>query len=50
VFVPLVDEDLIVSRWRAAQPSAPPPEQDGPAPARPGGSRGRWWLRRRSAV
>jgi Domain of unknown function (DUF1992) len=50
VFVPLVDEDLIVSRWRAAQPSAPPPEQDGPAPARPGGSRWRWWLRRRSAV
>jgi hypothetical protein len=48
IFVPLVDEELMVTRWREAQPAAPS-DAGGPAgvaaPARP-----RWWRRlRRSA-
>jgi hypothetical protein len=50
IFVPLADEELMVSRWREAQRAAPA-DAGRPAgvaaPARP-----RWWgrLRRRSAV
>jgi hypothetical protein len=55
VFVPLVDEDAMVTRWRAARPdpadpaspasAAPPPPADraAPAPARVGSG---WWRRR----
>jgi hypothetical protein len=52
VFVPLVDEDAMVTRWRAARfTSAPPaqPAQPGvpgdPAPPAAGLARQRWWRR-----
>jgi Domain of unknown function (DUF1992) len=48
LFVPLVDEEAMVARWRDAQPPEPPPEvpagADVPAPGRR-----RWWWRRRGA-
>jgi hypothetical protein len=47
VFVPLVDEETMVSRWRAARPApaaAPqPPAEDAAAPGP--GDRLRWWRR-----
>jgi len=45
VFLPLVDEDALVARWRAARPAAEPPSSppaagtENPAPHR------RWWHR-----
>jgi hypothetical protein len=42
IFVPLVDEDLMVGRWRDAQPEAPPADP-GDRPA----ARRRWWRRLR---
>jgi hypothetical protein len=47
VFVPLVDEDAMVTAWRAARP-APAQAPESPVseePARPG----HWWRRRRQA-
>lgn len=52
IFVPLVDGDAMVSRWRAARPlSATGPGVTGPRPAdravpAPIRSRSRWWRRR----
>ena len=48
IFVPLVDEELMVARWRDGQPEAPPADAwqqtaDAPAPRR------RWWRRLRRA-
>jgi len=46
IFVPLVDEERMLRRWRERQPAVPPapPEDPGPARAtRPG--RRRWWRR-----
>ena len=47
VFVPLVDEQTMVSRWRAARPAPAatprPPDEDAPAAAQ--GDRPRWWRR-----
>ena len=43
IFVPLVDEENMLSRWRERQPATPAAEAGparGPAPARP-----RWWRR-----
>jgi Domain of unknown function (DUF1992) len=50
IFVPLVDEELMVSRWREAQPAAPADAVRPPSVAAP--ERPRWWrrLRRRGAV
>jgi len=51
VFVPLVDEEAMVSRWRAAQarPAALPAQPEpSPPPARPAARAGpRWWRVRR---
>jgi hypothetical protein len=48
IFVPLVDEELMVSRWRDGQPAAAPADAGRPpgvaAPERP-----RWWRLRRKA-
>jgi Domain of unknown function (DUF1992) len=49
IFVPLVDEDAIVSRWRAARPTPADPvpqpaDRDSPAADL---ARSRWWWRRR---
>jgi Domain of unknown function (DUF1992) len=59
VVLPLVDEDALVARWRAAHPSSPPASSDAPpapalmpVPASAGGRdranpapRRRWWHR-----
>jgi hypothetical protein len=45
IFVPLVDEDKMVSTWRERQPAAPPAEDARPARA-PAPTRLRWWRRR----
>jgi hypothetical protein len=48
IFVPLVDEEEMVARWRDAQPVTPAPAPDeaaGPGPRGPG--RRRWWRRGR---
>lgn len=47
VFVPLVDEEAMVSRWRAARPApaaTPQPPVEDAAPPRPGDRR-HWWRR-----
>jgi Domain of unknown function (DUF1992) len=47
VFVPLVDEEAMVSRWRAARPlpaATPQPPVEDAAPPGPG-DRPRWWRR-----
>jgi Domain of unknown function (DUF1992) len=54
IFVPLVDEDAMVARWRDAQPGSPPappvqPPVQGSPQARPASERRRWWRRRRQA-
>jgi hypothetical protein len=48
IFVPLVDEEDMAGRWKAAHP-APPPPAAGAAPetAGPPRPRRRWWRRRR---
>jgi hypothetical protein len=55
IFVPLVDEDAMVSRWRATRPtsaslhsqtSRPAPGQAAAAPAERTRTRTRWWRRR----
>jgi Domain of unknown function (DUF1992) len=46
IFVPLVDEDEMVGRWRDARPVAPPSPREAAAP-QPGPRR--WWRRRRRA-
>ena len=49
LFLPLVDEDMLVSRWRDRHPATPPaPATPAPAPTPP--SPPHWWrrLRRRS--
>jgi hypothetical protein len=47
IFVALVDEEAMLSRWRAARASRPAPASggDGP-PADPASARRRWWRRR----
>jgi hypothetical protein len=48
IFVPLVDEDAMVSRWREAQvpqPEAGPAADEPPEPAAPPAT-ARWWRRR----
>jgi hypothetical protein len=46
IFVPLVDEDAMVDRWRAAQPAqASPARPPSAGPAAPA-ARSRWWRRR----
>jgi hypothetical protein len=48
VFVPLVDSEAMLGRWRAGRPGPPsPPADAGPRPAREGPARHRWWHRRR---
>jgi Domain of unknown function (DUF1992) len=50
LFVPLVDEEAMVTRWRDAQPPPPPPAV--PAADPPAGEVDpvrRWWWRRRRA-
>ena len=42
IFVPLVDEELMVGRWRDARPETAPADPGGPADARPAGRRRRW--------
>jgi hypothetical protein len=44
IFVPLVDEDAMVTRWREGQVSPAPPEEQ-PEPAGPAAVS--WWRRRR---
>jgi hypothetical protein len=47
IFVALVDEEAMVSRWRAVQPPAQPaPADEAPEPAGPPATV-RWWRRRR---
>ncbi len=46
IFVPLVDEEAMVARWRDTRP-VPPPADAGPAGAPPGPARRRWWWWRR---
>jgi hypothetical protein len=46
IFVPLVDEEKMLSRWRERQPAFPPAPDSGPAPATTP-ARPRWWRRRR---
>jgi len=54
IFVPLVDSDAMIARWRAERPAAPPAADaeasgDGPTDVRAaGGRRGRRWWRRRA--
>ncbi|HTT52193.1 MAG TPA: DUF1992 domain-containing protein [Streptosporangiaceae bacterium] len=43
IFVPLVDEEAMVARWRDAHPA--PPADPGPAAAPPGPARRRRWRR-----
>jgi hypothetical protein len=46
VFVPLVDEDMMVGRWRDARPAEPPADAGRPArDAVPTRRRRRWWRR-----
>jgi hypothetical protein len=50
VFVPMVDEEAMVSRWRTAQPpsaspSLAPDQPAGPAAPAARRPRGRWWRR-----
>jgi hypothetical protein len=49
IFMPLVDEEKMLSRWRERQPAVPPvpPAEAGPARAT-ASARPRWWRRRRS--
>jgi hypothetical protein len=44
IFVPLVDEELMVARWRDAQPETPPADPGGQADDPPAARR--WWWRR----
>jgi hypothetical protein len=47
IFVPLVDEEAMVTRWREGQPAAgPPPADDAPEPASSPATVS-WWRRRR---
>jgi hypothetical protein len=47
IFVPLVDEEAMVGRWRAVQPPAQPaPADEAPEPAGPPATV-RWWRRSR---
>jgi Domain of unknown function (DUF1992) len=51
IFVPLVDDEAMVSRWRGAQPApastaTQPADQEAPAADR---ARSRWWRRRPTA-
>ena len=47
IFVPLVDGEAMIGKWRAGRP-APPPEVTVEQPAQPAeaGGRRRWWHRR----
>jgi DnaJ-like protein len=47
LFVPLVDEEAMVARWRDAQPPPAAPEEEPPAGAADPARR-RWWRRRRA--
>lgn len=44
IFVPLVDEENMLRRWRERQPAPPPAAEAGPAHA-PAPARPRWWRR-----
>lgn len=49
IFVPLVDEDAMIRRWRAAHPApAPASAPTPPAPAETRRRGGRWWRRTRN--
>jgi hypothetical protein len=50
IFVPLVDEEKMLSRWREHQPaaSAEPPVADARPASAARSARPRWWRRRRS--
>jgi len=47
VFVPLVDEETMLTRWRERQPATPPasPAADVSLSRAPGPARPRWWRR-----
>jgi Domain of unknown function (DUF1992) len=49
LFVPLVDSEAMVARWRDGQPAAPPagPAGTGLQAGTAGAGRRRWWRRRR---
>ena len=49
IFVPLVDEELMVGRWRDGQPEAAPADPGDQADDRPGAPR-RWWRRVRPSA
>jgi hypothetical protein len=51
IFVPLVDEEQMLSRWRERQPAIPPVPPAGSGSARGTASaRPRWWRRRRPSA
>src|SRR5215471_14642605 len=45
IFVPLVDEEKMLGRWRERQPATPPTPPAGAGPARTPAARPRWWRR-----
>jgi DnaJ homologue, subfamily C, member 28, conserved domain len=48
LFLPLVDRDLLLSKWRERHPNPPPPAPPlDPPPAPPPDRPARWWRRRR---
>ena len=48
LFLPLVDRDLLLSKWRERHPNAPPPAPSpDPPPAPSPDPPARWWRRRR---
>lgn len=47
IYLPLVDADALVSKWRDAQASASPSPSPSPAPPPAPSPRPRWWRRRR---
>jgi Domain of unknown function (DUF1992) len=47
IFVPLVNEEEMLERWRDARPASPPPADPGRQPGAAEQPRPRWWRRRR---
>ena len=45
IFVPLVDEENMLGRWRERQPATPPAESPAAGPPAPTPARPRWWRR-----